>query len=239
MAIAVPVVLSLSACAPATDTTTTGLVSTSLCGDGYALAAGVEIAQLSWQADGPLGSNPGLPSGAWADAEMLVAVQPERLLLGPGERVAEGLLPETDIVQLDWVETVGGINFNLAKLGGDPISSGAETSGKRVLYLSRAGGTAGAGTFVDEAIRLAGATNIVTTPGWFTPDPEWVVAQDPDIIVTSFYGGYESVNATGVRNRAVAEFIAAHPRIDVPGRLWPCGGPGLANAVEIIRDGLG
>ena len=222
------------------------MVSTSLCGDGYALAAQsgnmANIAMLSWQADGPLGSpitkQAGHRTGAWRDLETLVALAPDTLLLGPGERIDAALLPGTEVVALDWVEDVEGINANLAKLGAEPLRIDAMPPAKRVLYLSRAGGTAGTGTYVDAAIRLAGGTNIVDRPGWFTPDPEWVVAQDPDVVVTSFFGGYESVNASGLRNRAVAEFIADTPRIDVPGRLWPCGGPGLAEAVDIIKKGL-
>ena len=246
-AFALPALACLAACAPATRAGE-GIVSTSLCGDGYARASGGELAALSWQSDGPLGSGwTGLKASA--DAEALVAMQPDVLLLGPGERVREALLPGTDVIRLDWTESLEGVGANLARLPGavseprapdaDPVRPATGGPEKTVLYLSRSGGTAGPGTYVDAAIRLAGGRNLVTTPGWFTPDPEWIVAQDPDVVLLSFLDAYESVNATLVRNRAVAEFVATRPTIEVPGRLWPCAGPGLDEAVQIIRDGLG
>ena len=211
------------------------------------MASGAEIAALSWQSDGPLGSGWQGPKAS-VGIERLVAMQPEMLLLGPGESVDETLLPDTRIVSLEWAEDWQGVQRNVSGIS-EGVGEGrskveqigdrpAETGRPRVLYLSRAGGTAGPGTYVDEAIRLAGGANIVSEPGWFTPDPEWVVAQEPDVIVTSFFDAYESVNAPAVRNRAVARFIADHPRIDVPGRMWPCAGPGLTHVVETISENL-
>ena len=211
------------------------------------MASGAELRALSWQSDGPLGSGWRGPKAS-ADAEVLVAMRPEMLLLGPGETVREEMLPGTQVVSLNWVEDVEGIRGNLDLVPGlvpGPLSithnlerPRDEPGDKSVLYLSRAGGTAGPGTYVDEAIRLAGGINLVDQPGWFTPDPEWIVAQNPDVVLTSFFDAYESVNAPTVRNRAVRKWMAGRERIDVPGKLWPCAGPGLGEAVQLIADGL-
>ena len=240
------------------------MVSTSLCGDTY--TDGLEVAALSWQSGGPLSARTH-PRQAWADAEVLVAMRPEVLLLGPGEVVREEVLPGTEVVRLDWAEDVEGVESNLRKLGALPGSTRdlglaehsnrasqpdqtcppqdkPETPGRArgcgadVLYLSPAGGTAGPGTYVHEAIRLAGARNLVSTPGWHTPDPEWLVSQDPDVVLLSFRDAYPSVNTPTVRNRAVAAWVAEREVVEVPGALWPCAGPGLAEAVEIIAEGV-
>jgi len=172
-------------------------------------------------------------------------MQPEILVLGPSEHVRDAMLPNTQIVSLDWVEDWDGVLKNVYKIPGlDPGPAEVATqvrnsdNQKSVLYLSRSGGTAGPGTYVDAAIQMAGGENIVTTPGWFTPDPEWIIAQKPDVILTSFFDAYESVNATGLRNAAIAEFITQHQRVDIPGALWPCAGPGLAEAAALIREGV-
>ena len=204
---------------------------------------------LSWQSDGPLGSGWEGPKAS-ADIERLVVMSPEVLLLGPGESVREELLPGAEIIRLEWAEDLEGVDANINRFPGpepEPRSElndipkpevGLGNAGKTVLYLSRAGGTAGPGTYVDEAIRLAGGTNLVTEPGWFSPDPEWIVSQTPDVVLTSFFDAYESVNAPLARNRAVRTWMEGRERIDIPGRLWPCAGPGLEEAVRIIADGL-
>ena len=254
----------LSACGSATEPVGPGLVSTSLCGDTY--TDGLEVAALSWQSDGPLSAR-AHPRRAWADAEALVAMRPEVVLLGPGESVREEVLPDTKVVRLDWAEDVEGVKSNLQKLAAFPGSTRdlglaepdnrssqpdwtcppqdkPETPdqvrgcGVSILYLSPAGGTAGPGTYVDEAIRLAGARNLVTTPGWHTPDPEWLVGEDPDVVLLSFRDAYPSVNTPTVRNRAVAAWVAERRTVEVPGSLWPCAGPGLAEAVEMIAEGV-
>ena len=255
----------MSACGSATEPVGPGVVSTSLCGDTY--TDGLEVAALSWQSDGPLSAR-AHPRRAWVDAEAVVAMRPEVLLLGPGESVREEVLPGTEVVRLDWAEDVEGVERNLNKLSASPALSrglgpGSPTDwaqaranqtcppqdkpetpgrargcGRTVLYLSPAGGTAGPGTYVDEAIRLAGARNLVSTPGWHTPDPEWLVGQDPDVVLLSFRDAYPSVNTPTVRNRAVATWVEGRETVEVPGSLWPCAGPGLAEAVEIIAEGV-
>ena len=167
---------------------------------------------------------------------------PDVLLIGPGETVREELLPDTEIVRLDWVEDFAGVEANVEKLSASGhqvvLNTKSAVDAPTVLYLSRAGGTAGPGTYVDAAIRAAGARNAVTQPGWFTPDPEWVVAQQPDVVVLSFLDAYESVNAPLARNRAVARWLEGREVVEVPGKLWPCAGPGLAEAVRLIAEAV-
>ena len=241
--------LCLWACAPTTEAVTDGLVSTSLCGDAYALEAG-DPAALSWQSAGPLGSGWAGPRAS-SDPERLVALDPARLLLGPGERVPEAVTRGRRVAALDWGEDFEGVARNrgyVAELLNDspfpdeetvPGSPSVPATPPTALYLSRAGGTAGPGTYVDAAIRAAGGRNLVEAPGWFTPDPEWLLAQDADVVVVSFLDGYESATAPLARNRAVQRWLERRRTVEVPGRLWPCAGPGLEQAVEVLREGFG
>ena len=113
------------------------------------------------------------------------------------------------------------------------------SSKPKILYLSRSGGSAGAGTLVDAAITAAGGVNIAKGSGWFTPDPEQIIAYDPDLIITSYFkNGYESVQSTAIRNKTVQRFIARHPSVEIDGNLWPCAGPGLIEAAELIADAI-
>ncbi len=81
--------------------------------------------------------------------------------------------------------------------------------------------------------------NIAKAAGWFTPDPEEIIAYEPDLIITSYFkNGYESVQSTAVRNKTVQRFIAGHPSTEIDGKLWPCAGPGLIEAAELIAKAI-
>jgi len=239
------------------------IASTSLCGDSYVLALAPDrISHLSWQSRDDLSTatpaQKRLPQ-AWDDPEKLVSLNADIILLGPGEdRTARRMLANkaVKIVTLNWGEDFDTVRTNaraiLQTSDADAYLSGLDVrlselksrAGKRgvpprILYLSRAGGTAGPGTYVDAAIIAAGAENAVTTPGWFTPDPEALMGYRPDVILTSFFeDGYESINSNGLRHGAVHRFIKGFPRMDIPGRVWPCAGPGLIEAAESIADEL-
>ncbi len=230
------------------------IVSTALCADTYVLAAAAphQIAALSWQADDALSlAAPDLRIRAKArdDAEVLLALKPDLVVFGPGEGAKTApLLAQNGIatITLNWVENFDGIQSNQAVLASAlgqaaPPSAHkpADPTGLSVLYLSRAGGSAGPGTYVDAAIRAAGGRNIITTPGWHTPPLEALIPLKPDLIVTSFFqSGYESVNDTGLRHPVLRRKLNSVPRLDIPGSLWPCAGPGLATASEMIQSKL-
>lgn len=257
----------VSTSASAQPKTTPRIASTSLCGDSYVLALAPDhAAALSWQSRGALSRTPEhmqvLPQ-IWDNPETLVNTDADLILLGPGEGAsAADLLSKTDIKThaLIWGEDFKSIMENISLFGDAAKQNGrADTLNsdikarlsalkarndkrayrQKVLYISRSGGSAGPGTFIDEAITAAGGQNIITTPGWHTPDPEFLLSLNPDVILTSFYAqGYESVQAKALRHALTARFIADHPNIDVPGALWPCAGPGLIEAAELIADGL-
>lgn len=245
--------------------TTPRIASTSLCGDTYLRALAPDhIAALSWQSRDKISladeSQRKLPQ-AWDSPERLAAINTDIILFGPGEGfLSAKILANTDkkTHTLTWGEDFETVIANYKFIGEathidtDAIISDLQTrlenleirkttreKNPKILYLSRSGGTAGPGTYVDAAIKAAGGANIITTPSWHNPDPEFLVTLEPDLIITSFFkDGYESINAKPLRHKVVAGFIDAHPRLDIPGALWPCAGPTLIDVAESIADRL-
>jgi len=234
------------------------VVSTSLCGDSYVLSmlGGADILALSWQSGDDISGAPDSFKNklkASDDAESLLALNPTLVVFGPGEgKAAKPLLDKRGVkyVSLAWGENFENVVANTQILSSalpastslqvwkDPSSS-PDTEIPKILYLSASGGTAGPGTYVDAAINAAGGHNIITTPGWHTPSIESLVGLEPDLIVTSFFkDGYASVNEAGFRNKVLTDKIKSISRINVPGKLWPCAGPGLYAATDIIRHAL-
>lgn len=231
------------------------VVSTSLCGDSYVLGLVPKssIAALSWQSDDILSAAPismrGRPK-AWDDPERLLALTPTLVVFGAGEgHISKPILGKAGIsyLNIEWGEDFASIRNNetaLAKAAHlkpprRELPQQLSRHPPTVLYLSSAGATAGPGTYIDEVIRTAGGENIITKPGWHTPDPENFVILKPDLIITSFFkDGYASVNETGLRNKVLQDKIKSTPHINIPGKLWPCAGPGLYEATNRIADAI-
>ena len=75
--------------------------------------------------------------------------------------------------------------------------------------------------------------------GWVSPDPEILLGVKPDLIITSYFKqGYESVNAAAMRNKTLSAYIQSFPSVHIDGALWPCAGPGLIEAAEILADAM-
>lgn len=235
------------------------IVSTSLCGDSYlkALADPENIAALSWQSRTLLSdaSEPlkALPQ-ARDDAETLLALEPDLIVFGPGEgRKSAPFLKAAGIesFSLQWGEDFGAIADNLRALqqalgksakkaiSSDVSHAMPKDDAPTVLYLSRSGGTAGPGTLVNAAIEAAGGINIITETGWRPAQPEHLITLQPDLIVTSYFNdGLESAQSKAIRNRAMQNLIKRSQSVEVPGKYWPCAGPGLYKATEIIKTAL-
>jgi len=236
------------------------LGSTSLCGDAYLLAMAPDrISELSWQSRSPLSrageSHRKLPQ-LWDDPEVLINANADIILFGSGEGHISAKL-EAETIKLTWGEGFTTLQTNAnainkaLNIDSDitddwtrRIKTLTERAARRktppkILYLSRSGGSAGTGTLVDAAIIAAGGVNIVKASGWFTPDPEQIIAYDSDLIITSYFkNGYESVQSTAMRNQVVQRFIAKHPSVEIDGKLWPCAGPGLIEAAEQIAEAI-
>ena len=242
--------ISLTACgARALDLPENAIVSQSLCADSYLHAfpsLDPRLAALSWQSRSTLSVTPNhLKSLPQTDTD------PERSLIWTGATLISSAGGAGDI-DLKWGEDFRTVWENL-----DALSKGLNapnpsenlqarlkalpqpSTRPRILYLNRSGGSAGPGTFVDAVIRAAGAENIIQTPGWQSPDTETLMQFNPDIIVTSFMqSDYAGVNDRTLRHAALAAKIQSLPQIDIPGKFWPCAGPGLINAAELLSKSM-
>lgn len=235
-----------------------GVVSTSLCGDAYLQAFTPEhILALSWQSRSELSmandAQKKLPQ-IDSQAERVLPHKEALILFGVGEgRTLKDHLPFTDT--LEWTEGFEGVSKNadsiLQKLSlprsgleswesrvSDLIEKGDALRAARItpkiLYLSRAGGSAGPKTFIDAVIHAAGGENINPVAGWHSPELETLLNYQPDIILRSFSGGnYHS--RSDITNPALSAFIAKTSVIDIKGGYWPCAGPGLLDAAEILQ----
>jgi len=235
------------------------IASTSLCGDSYLQAlAPHHVSALSWQSRSALSraseAQRKLPQ-LWDDPEVLIGSDADIILFGAGEDQTG--TPKANTIQLTWGEDFENLKTNAKSINEalnidsdivdnwsrriEALSRVAEkrTHKPKVLYISRSGGSAGKGTLVDAAITAAGGVNIATASGWFTPDPEEIIAYEPDLIIKSYFkNGYESVQSTALRHKVVQRFIAKHPSVEIDGNLWPCAGPGLIEAAELISKAI-
>ncbi|MFQ5347235.1 MAG: ABC transporter substrate-binding protein [Rhodothalassiaceae bacterium] len=118
-----------------------------------------------------------------------------------------------------------------------------ETSGPppRAVYLTPSGVTTGAGTYIDEVLRLAGIRNALAAEdvhGWTALSVEGLLAHPPDLFVRSFFGsraGWQE-NWRFSRHPATAALVAATPAIDVPAAHWGCAGIFVVAAIaDLVR----
>ena len=243
--------LILTACQPVSGEIPAGsIVSNSLCADSYLLSlpeVEPRIGALSWQSRSELSRAADhlrqLPQ-LDANLERLAALDNVTLIGEPGT--------DSGDIRLRYGETFEAVWENFATLSAaldtpDPspdlrarLDNLPKTDASpRLLYLNRAGMTAGPGTFVDAVFKAVGARNAVTTPGWHTPDVEQILTLSPDAVVTSFLrSNYHGAADMAVRHAALEKQIADWPRIDIAGALWPCAGPGLVEAAEHLSAEL-
>lgn len=248
-------VVWLTGCMPPLETAHAGpasltpIGSTSLCADSYLIALAPDrIGALSWQAgsalstaDATMAARPRL----WASREILAGTD-MALVSGPGDPT----YGRGNTLSLTWGEDFDTVQanvqalsdrFDLDRAGFDAALSDLASlphpdTPPRILYLSRSGGSAGPGTFVDAVITAAGGVNANATPGWHTPAVERTLQYDPDLIVTSFFGSnYAGISDRAVRHSALRRYLADRPRLDIPGKLWPCAGPGLIDATRQLN----
>ncbi len=111
----------------------------------------------------------------------------------------------------------------------------------RAVYLTPSGVTTGAGTYIDEVLRLAGIENALAAAGvrgWSSLSVEGLVARPPDLFVRSFFGsrpGWQESWRFSV-HPVTAALVAARPAIDVPASHWGCAGVFVVDAVaDLVR----
>lgn len=107
-----------------------------------------------------------------------------------------------------------------------------------VAYYRPDGGSAGTGTSVNSALEAAGMESLAThlgMRGWGRLDLENLVLNPPQAFAVSFFGtGSYSARRSFARHPVARRMMATRPVIDVPARLWSCGGWPLVEAAEFL-----
>ncbi|MCY3846329.1 MAG: ABC transporter substrate-binding protein [Acidobacteria bacterium] len=108
----------------------------------------------------------------------------------------------------------------------------------RALYLTPAGVSSGAGTFVDDLIAAAGLDNFDDRNGWRSIPLERLAYEAPDVYAVPSFGATNHRNAwTPFRHPVATERVAAGPTLPIDGSTTACGGWFLAGAVEALAAG--
>ncbi|MEN3949977.1 ABC transporter substrate-binding protein [Iodidimonas sp. SYSU 1G8] len=110
----------------------------------------------------------------------------------------------------------------------------------RFVYYRPDGGSAGLNTFVDTAMRASGFDNFQADRGqvgWGTLPLEVLVNDPPDGFVVSFFDtSQSSIRRTFMTHAYLHRLMDEKPVIGVPGKLWPCAGPMVVDAAELLAS---
>ncbi|NIJ41958.1 iron complex transport system substrate-binding protein [Parvibaculum indicum] len=242
------------------------VASVSLCGDQYLmmLADPGQVVSLSHQSMSPLSyvkeRAASFPRNRGSVEELILSDVELVVLNAYGDTQLKRILRKfgIDYFELPLGETIGDVEETVIalsqKLGREAeghrlvgrmkkrveaVSRSAQGGAQPVaLYFRSDGGGAGAGTFVDDAIRAAGFRNLqrdLGKKGWGTLPLEQAVMTPPDVFVTSFFDTpYQSVRGLFRYNPVFWELAQKGTLVQVPGKLWPCSSPLLVNAVEFL-----
>ena len=233
------------------------------------LADPARIASVTWLSRDPSGSNVAslaerVPINHGL-AEQVVASAPDLVLAGMfTTRIAVGMLRRTtipvielavprsfdevrrqirDVAALVQAEDVGKrlideIDRRVATIAGTPRSVRPTA-----VVLNPNGATVGKGTLADEVMTAAGLVNIAArlrTDNYATIPLEIVALHEVDVLIVSASRDGPPSRATEILRHPVLSKLARTRIVVLPGRLWSCSGPGVAEAVErldaVARD---
>jgi iron complex transport system substrate-binding protein len=225
------------------------------------LADPAKIASVTWLSRNPSGSNvAGLAEQVPINhglAEQVVASEPDLVLAGTfTTRVAVGMLKRTAIPVIEFGvprsfdearqqirevaalvqaeekgrQLIDEIDRRVAAVAGKPRSVRPTA-----VVLNPNGATVGQGTLADQVMTAAGLINIAAklrTDNYGTIPLEVVALYEVDILIVSASRDGPPSQATEVLRHPILSKLARTRVVVLPGRLWSCSGPGVAEAVE-------
>ncbi len=107
-------------------------------------------------------------------------------------------------------------------------------------YYRPDGGSAGLETYVAESMQAAGYRSLAShlgIKGWRRLELEDLILNPPDAFVTSFFERDENaVRRSFGRHPVLRRMLATAPVVQVPGRMWGCGGWPVAVAAEHMAE---
>jgi iron complex transport system substrate-binding protein len=253
---------ALSLLAPAPGWSAERIVSLNLCTDELLLRLAPEkVASITWLSRSPSGSNvPDLAGRVPVNhglAEQVVAADPDLVLAGTfTARIAVGMLRRTAIPVVEFspprsfdevrqqirdtaallqAEDKGRalneeIDRRVAAVAGKP--RGARPT---AVVLNPNGATVGQGSLADQIMTAAGFDNIAATlrTGIYAQIPLEVVAlHKVDVLIVSAARDGPPAMATEALRHPILARLTQTRIVVMPGRLWNCAGPGVAEAAE-------
>lgn len=112
----------------------------------------------------------------------------------------------------------------------------------RALYLRPGGGSAGTGTYVDDVLTRLGLVNVAAEQGhggWGAYPLERIITDPPDVLLLGYFEQQPPPGASAyARHPLLQDLLARLPTVQVPSRLWGCGGLELVGAAEAIAAQL-
>ncbi|MHB8529311.1 MAG: ABC transporter substrate-binding protein [Caulobacteraceae bacterium] len=96
--------------------------------------------------------------------------------------------------------------------------------GKRALYLTSGGFTAGKGTLIDAMLRAAGLTNLAGRPGYHSVPLETLVMDPPAAVVEGFFDAALDAlqHWSEMRNPLVARIAGGKTIVSLPATILAC-----------------
>ena len=160
------------------------------------------------------------------------------------------------LLQIGYPETVGDIRAETLRMGsalGAPVKARdvvAEMDarlnalakqakpGRKVLYMTPTGVTAGEGTLVHEMLLAAGFKNFQDRPGWNPIPVERLAYEQPDLIAAAFFESTAGQidNWSAARHPVVQTQLHELPVVALQGAWTSCGGWFLLDAIEALAN---
>lgn len=255
--------------APTNSRTVIRVASNSLCADQYvlALADPEQIVSLTWQAEGALSAYAaqaeGYPVNRGAAEEFIASDTDVVILNAWGAPELRRALQrfEIDFVEIPLTEEFDTIEATVMEIA---YAIGQEARGEALLadmrahlakadslqrqdpvapdmiYFRPEGGGAGAGTFVDTAMKRAGLVNVARkygVSGWGRVPLENLVLNPPEGVITSFFDTADASLSNRFGSHPLYRRLSHEkPVIAVPGKLWLCSSPLVAEATALLAD---
>jgi iron complex transport system substrate-binding protein len=125
----------------------------------------------------------------------------------------------------------------------DRLRAAASKSSRRVLAISRRGWAPGRETLTTSLLDVAGLTNAAVDLGFRAggfASLEQIVSLRPDLLMVSSEGdGSEDQGQAFLLHPALDRLYPLDRRILMPERLTVCGGPMLADALDLLSQSIG
>jgi len=109
-------------------------------------------------------------------------------------------------------------------------------TGSNALYMTPYGVTTGAGSLIDDLMRLAGYNNFQTKAGWHPIPLERLTIEQPDHIITSFFDSHDSITAnwSAMRHPVARRALSGNSALPLKGAWTSCGAWFLMDAAESL-----